>query len=51
MVFSCARCGSSIGTYRIEVYRIEDNELIGSRDYCDDCVERLFEGDMNAVLL
>lgn len=51
MTFSCARCGSVIGTYRVDVHRISDNEIVESRDYCKKCIKKVFEGDISAAAL
>ena len=43
--FVCCMCGENISTYRVNVHRIEDNEIVASRDYCRKCVKELLRGD------
>jgi len=43
--FVCCICKENISAYRVDVYRIEDNEIVATRDYCDECVKKLIRGD------
>ena len=47
MPFLCSLCGLEIGKYRVDVHRIEDNEIVESREYCGRCIKKLLGGDWN----
>ena len=44
MSFLCSVCGEVISKYRVDVHRIEDNEIVESREYCKKCVKKLIGG-------
>ena len=43
--FLCSVCGETVSAYRIDVHRIEDNEIVESREYCEDCLKKLIGGN------
>lgn len=43
--FVCCMCEDNISTYRVDVHRIEDNEIVESRNYCKKCVKKMLKGD------
>lgn len=45
MSFTCCMCKENISTYRVDVHRIEDNEIVESREYCKECMKKLIRGD------
>lgn len=43
--FVCCMCEENISEYRVDVHRIEDNEIVCIHYYCDECVKKLLRGD------